>query len=62
MHHMDANKTYEEKVWQQLHKNAASRIERNLESTANNKATVRPPTTHLKNYQSQTTYETLLEK
>ena len=24
MHYMDANKTYGEKVWRQLHKNAAS--------------------------------------
>ena len=27
MHHMDANKTYGEKAWWQLHKNAASNIE-----------------------------------
>ena len=27
MHYMDANKTYGEKAWRQLHKNATSNIE-----------------------------------
>ena len=32
MHYMDANKTYEDKAWRQLHKNAASNIEQVLEA------------------------------
>ena len=42
MHHVDANKTYGEKTWRQLHKNAASNTEQVLE-TAPHKAA---PTTH----------------
>ena len=30
MHYMDANKTFDEKAWQQLYKNAASNIEQIL--------------------------------
>ena len=52
MHYMDANKTYGEKAWQQLHKNAASNIEQYLEATPHKEAAVQPPTTHHKNYQS----------
>ena len=37
-HHMDACKTYGEKVWQQLHKNAASRAEQVLEATPHKKS------------------------
>ena len=49
MHYMDANKTYGEKAWRQLHKNAAS----NIEQVAPHKATaVWPLTTHHKNYPS----------
>ena len=33
MHYMDANKTYREKAWQQLHKNIASNTEQVLEAT-----------------------------
>ena len=51
MHYMNANFTYGEKAWRQLHKNAASNIEQVLE-TALYKAAVRPPTTHHENYQS----------
>ena len=32
MHYMDANQMYEEKAWQQLHKNATSNIEQVLEA------------------------------
>ena len=33
IHHMDANKTFGEKSWWQLHKNSASNIEQVLEAT-----------------------------
>ena len=49
MHHVDANKTYGEKTWRQLHKNAASNIEQVLETALHKKATVRPPTTRHEN-------------
>ena len=32
MHFMDANKTYREKTWRQLHKNAVKNIERVLKA------------------------------
>ena len=47
MYYMDANKSYGEKAWRQLHKNAASNKEQLLEA-ASNKAPVygyRPPIT-----------------
>ena len=47
---MDANKTYGEKAWRQLNKNAASNIEQVLEAAPNKVATVWPPTTHHENY------------
>ena len=64
MHLMDADKTYGEKAWQQLHKNAVSGIEQVLGATPNKTAAVRPLTTHHENYPSQTnqTCGTLLEK
>ena len=49
---MDANKTYEEKARQQLHKNAASNTEQVLKATHNKTAAVQPPTTHRGNYSS----------
>ena len=52
MHYMDANKTNEEKAWQQLHKNAANNIEQVLEATLHKVATIRPPTTDHENYQN----------
>ena len=52
MHYMDANKTYGEKVGRQLHKNAASDIERVLEIASHKTATVRLFTTHRENYPS----------
>ena len=52
MHYMDANKTYREKAWQQLHKNAVSNTEQILEAEPNKAAAVRPPTTHHENYPS----------
>ena len=45
MHHVDANKTYGEKAWRQLHKNAARNIEQVLETAPHKAATVQPPTT-----------------
>ena len=51
MHHMDANQTYVEKSWRQLHKNAESRTEQVLEATSHKTAAVRPPITHHENYQ-----------
>ena len=33
MHYMDANKTYGEKAWRQLHKNTASNFKQVLEAT-----------------------------
>ena len=52
MHYMDANKTYGEKAWRQLHKNDASNIEQVLEATPNKTAAVRPLTSHHENYPS----------
>ncbi len=52
MHHMDANKTYEEKADGNYTKNAASNIEQVLEVVPNKAATVRLPTTHHENDQS----------
>ena len=49
---MDANLTYGEKVWQQLHKNTASNIEQVLETAPHKAAAVRPPTAHHENYPS----------
>ena len=48
MHCMDANKTYGEKAWRQLHKNVASNIEQVLEAAPHKAAAVRPPITHHK--------------
>ena len=45
-------KRMEKKSWRQLHKNAASKIEQDLEATPHKVAAVRPPTTHHENYQS----------
>ena len=49
---MDANWTYGEKAWRQLHKNATSNIEQVLEAVPNKAADVRLLTTHHENYQS----------
>ena len=47
---MEGNKTYGEKAWQQLHKNAVSSTEQVQEATPHKRAGVRPPTTHHENY------------
>ena len=47
MHYTDANWTYGEKAWRQLHKEAASNIEQVLEATLHKAAAVQPLTTHL---------------
>ena len=52
MHYMDANWTYGEKAWRQLHKNAASDIEQVLEAAPHKTASVWTPTTHHENYQN----------
>ena len=52
MHYLDANKTAGEEARQQLHKNAASNIEQVLDATPNKAPTIRPPTSHHKNYPS----------
>ena len=49
---MDANRMYEEKAWQQLHKNDESNIEQVLEAAPHKSAAIWPPTTHHKNYPS----------
>ena len=63
MHYVDANKTYEEKAWRQLHKNVASSVEQVLKAVTNKAATVRPLTIHHENYPSSTnqTSGTLLD-
>ena len=52
MQYIDANKTYGEKAWRQLQKNAASNIEQVLEAAPHKAAAVRPPTTYHDNYSS----------
>ena len=52
MDHVDANKTYGEKPWRQLHKNAASIIEQIQETAPHKTATVRPPTTRHENHKN----------
>ena len=52
MHYLDTNKTAGEKARRQLHKNAASNIEQVLEATPHKAPTIRPPTSHHKNYPS----------
>ena len=52
MHYIDADKTYGEKAWRQLHKNAAGNIEQVLEAALYKAAAVRPLTTHHENYPS----------
>ena len=49
MHYIDANKTYGEKAWQQLHKNAVSNIEQFMEAAPHKAAAVRLPTANHKN-------------
>ena len=52
MHHMDANKTYEEKAWRQLHKNATSHTEQVLEAAPYKTAAVQPSNIHHESYPS----------
>ena len=64
MHHMDADKAYQEKTRRELHKNAMSYAEQILEVASHKTTAVRPPTSHLKNHPNKTnkTCGTLLEK
>ena len=50
--HIRANKTYGEKTWWQLHKNAASNIDQTLEAVPNKTTAVQPPTIYRENYPS----------
>ena len=52
MHNLDANKTPGEEAKRQLHKNAASNIEQVPAATPHKAPTIRPPTSHYKNYPS----------
>ena len=52
MHYMDTNKTYGEKVWWQLLKNAVSNIKQILEGATHKATAVRPLTTDPENYPS----------
>ena len=52
MHHLDANKTAEEKARRQLHKNVACNIEQVLAATPHKAPTIRPPASHHENYPS----------
>ena len=52
MHNMDANWTHGEKAWWQLHKNAVSNIQQDLQAAPNKAVAVWPPTTHHENYPS----------
>ena len=47
MHHTSADKTYWEKAWGELYKNATSYIEQILETTPYEITTVRPLISHL---------------
>ena len=51
MHYIDANYTYGEKSWRQLHKNAVSNIEQVVEPVPHKAAAVWPPTTITKTIQ-----------
>ena len=50
MHFVDTHYTHVEKDWRQLHKNAASNIEKVLEATPHKVAAVMLLTTHHENY------------
>ena len=49
MHYINANKTYGEKAWRQLDKNAARNIKQVLEAAPYKAAAVRTLTTHHEN-------------
>ena len=52
MHYFDANKTAGEEARRQLHKNAASNIEKVLPATPHKAPTIQPPVSHHENYPS----------
>ena len=52
IHFMDAYKTYGERTWRQLHKNAASNIKQVLEAVPHKAAAVLPLTSYHENYPS----------
>ncbi len=51
---LNSDKTAGEEARRQLHKNAASNIEKVLEATPDKAPTIRPPTSHHENYPSKT--------
>ena len=55
MDYMDTSKTYGEKAWRQIHKNAASNTEQFLEATPHKTAAIRPPSTYTKTIQVRRT-------
>ena len=52
MHYLDANKKAGEKARRQIHRNAASNIEKILVATPQKVTTIRPPASHNENYPS----------
>ena len=64
MYHMDTDKAYGEKVWQQLHKNDVSCIEQIQEAVSHKAVAVWISTTHLKNHPNlmRKIWGTLLEE
>ena len=50
MHYIDANETYGEDAWRQLHKNTESNSESVMEAAPHKTAAVRPLTTHHEGY------------
>ena len=52
MHYMDSNKTAGEVARRQLHKKAASNLEKVLAATPHKIPTVRPPASYHENYSS----------
>ena len=53
IYHMDANETYGEKAWRELHKDSASSIEWIQEAISHETTSVRPPTSYLKNHKKR---------
>ena len=52
MDYMDANKTFGENAWRQLHKNAVSYIKQVLEAAPYKSAAIRQPNTHHEKYRT----------
>ena len=50
MHYKNADLTYREEAWRQLHKDARNYIKQIQEATSHKTATLRLPTTHLEDH------------